>query len=308
MFPDLSSSHFHQNMGKKTTLQIHQISLRVSSCVPNKLNTLMLSKEREFLLQTFLTLAYILVSETSAGLIVSKAKETTSHKAKELQVYTEWYFRLCNWLLGQERRNLANLSFLHTCTVAAVIELWTCSSSPLHPTGNLWTALWTCRRKSGTVLPHLQQICWGWAVFEECSCGGRKIATVLPLIYLKDKAWASQIWSHPTSKRQESHSPGTVLSKHLLGMQMFSIPPHPTPGKHTDLNLLQGWDKHHKGRVWHSLFPPTTPVTSSRREGRASWPAWRWGRRLSPPVQPGRNRPTEGYGGSRKKTSVLKAE
>lgn len=66
-------------------------------------------------------LAYILVSETSAGLIVSKAKETTSYKAKELQGYTEWYFRLCNCLFGQERRNLANLSFLLTCTVAAVI-------------------------------------------------------------------------------------------------------------------------------------------------------------------------------------------
>lgn len=45
IFPDLSSSHFHQNMGNKTTLQIHQISLQVSLCVPNKLNTLMLTKE-----------------------------------------------------------------------------------------------------------------------------------------------------------------------------------------------------------------------------------------------------------------------
>lgn len=135
------------------------------------------------------------------------------------------------------------LAHLHSggCNLAVDLQFF----PSLHPTGNLWTALWTCRWKSSTVLPHLQQICWGWAVFEECSCGARKIATVLPLIYLKDKAWASQIRSHPTSKRQESHSPGAVLSKHLLGMQMFSIPPHPTPGRHTDLNLLQGWDKHH---------------------------------------------------------------
>lgn len=63
-------------------------------------------------------LARILVLETSAGLIMSKANETTFYKAKQLEVYNKRYFRLHNCLLKQERRNLSSL---HACTAAAGI-------------------------------------------------------------------------------------------------------------------------------------------------------------------------------------------
>lgn len=88
-----------QTVGKEA-LQIYQISLQSEFVCFQQIKDTDVDKGRRIPIASLSHLAYILIAETSAGLIVSEASATTSGKAEEFQACTKRHFTLCNCLLG----------------------------------------------------------------------------------------------------------------------------------------------------------------------------------------------------------------
>lgn len=149
-------------------------------------------------------LAHVLGLETSAELATSKANETTS---RTMQEYTaNGIFRLCNCLLEEESRNLANLSSF--CLLAQwqpPVSPWTGSSCLLSTSATFCEQPSRLGDEKGARYDQASNKYTASELFVRNElCASQRPAPTLLLMYLTELASPSQDRIHPASHRGES--------------------------------------------------------------------------------------------------------